>query len=73
MFDYGDAIRALKAGQRVARAGWNGKGMWLELQRPDEHSKMGHPYVYMSDVNGKLFPWTPNGLDHLAEDWGIVA
>lgn len=27
--DFGDAIRALKAGQRVARAGWNGKGMWL--------------------------------------------
>lgn len=29
--DFGDAIRALKAGQRVARAGWNGKGMWLTL------------------------------------------
>lgn len=29
--DFGDAIRSLKAGQRVARAGWNGKGMWLSL------------------------------------------
>lgn len=29
--DFGDAIRALKAGKRVARAGWNGKGMWLSL------------------------------------------
>ena len=29
--DFGDAIRALKSGQRVARAGWNGKGMWLCL------------------------------------------
>jgi len=29
--DFGEAIRALKAGQRVARAGWNGKGMWLTL------------------------------------------
>jgi hypothetical protein len=29
--DFGDAIKALKAGQRVARAGWNGKGMWLAL------------------------------------------
>lgn len=26
---FGDAIAALKAGKRVARAGWNGKGMWL--------------------------------------------
>jgi hypothetical protein len=29
--DFGDAIRALKAGHRVARSGWNGKGMWLSL------------------------------------------
>lgn len=29
--DFGDAIRALKAGHKVARQGWNGKGMWLVL------------------------------------------
>lgn len=29
--DFGDAIRALKRGYRVARIGWNGKGMWLSL------------------------------------------
>ena len=29
--DFGDAIRALKAGKRVAREGWNGKGMWLSM------------------------------------------
>ncbi len=46
--------------------------MWLALQSTDAHSKMGHPYVYMSDVAGKLFPWNPNNLDMLAEDWGIV-
>lgn len=32
--DFGDAIRALKAGKKVARAGWNGKGMWLSLSCP---------------------------------------
>lgn len=31
LVDFGDAIRALKAGKRVAREGWNGKGMWLAL------------------------------------------
>lgn len=25
----GEAVQELKAGKRVARAGWNGKGMWL--------------------------------------------
>lgn len=29
--DFGAALQALKAGGRVARAGWNGKGMWLTL------------------------------------------
>lgn len=28
---FGRALEALKAGQKVARAGWNGKGMWLSL------------------------------------------
>lgn len=28
---FGMAIEALKLGERVARAGWNGKGMWLSL------------------------------------------
>lgn len=28
---FGDAIVMLKAGHRVARASWNGKGMWLAL------------------------------------------
>ncbi len=31
--DFGAAIEALKGGQRVARAGWNGKGMFLFLNR----------------------------------------
>ena len=69
---FGQAIEALKSGQKVSREGWNGKGMWLALQTTDENSKMGHSYIYMSDVAGKLFPWNPNNLDMLAEDWGIV-
>ena len=69
--DFGAAIHALKAGYRVSRSGWNGKGMWLALKVPDDHSKMGHRYVYMSDVAGRLFPWNPNNLDMLSDDWGI--
>ena len=29
---FGDAIEALKQGKRVAREGWNGKGMFLWLK-----------------------------------------
>lgn len=28
---FGQAIEAMKAGKKVARAGWNGKGMWVVL------------------------------------------
>lgn len=29
--NFGEAIEALKAGHKVTRGGWNGKGMWLCL------------------------------------------
>lgn len=29
--NFGQAIEALKEGRRVAREGWNGKGMWIAL------------------------------------------
>lgn len=69
---FGEAIAALKAGQRVARSGWNGKGMWLELQRPDAHSKMTLPYIFMRTVQADLVPWLASQTDMLAEDWGLV-
>lgn len=72
MNTFGWAIKQLQNGSKVSRVGWNGKGMWLGLQVPDANSKMNHSYIYMSDVNGKFFPWNPNNLDVLATDWGIV-
>jgi len=42
---FGDALVYLKAGERVARKGWNGKGMWLALTSgstiPKEHARSG--------------------------------
>lgn len=67
--NFGEAIALLKAGARVARDGWNGKGMWLELQRPDENSKMSLPYIYMKTADNKLVPWLASQTDVLAEDW----
>lgn len=32
--DFGKAIEALKQGKKVARKGWNGKGMYLWLMQP---------------------------------------
>ena len=75
---FGDAIHFLKDGKRVARTGWNGKGMWLEMQRPDEHSKMTLPYLYLSYPNdsvntpGARVPWLASQTDTLTEDWVVL-
>jgi Protein of unknown function (DUF2829) len=69
MSDIGWARMALESGERVQRAGWNGKGMYLELQVPDAHSKMTLPYVYMKTAQGDLVPWLCSQTDFLAEDW----
>lgn len=66
----GWAVEHLNAGGRVSRAGWNGKGMWLELQKPDAGSKMTEPYVYMKTAQGGLIPWLCSQADLLALDWG---
>lgn len=70
MSDFGWAIAALKNKKRVARDGWNGKGMYLELQVPDAHSKMTLPYIYMKTVQGDLVPWLASQTDILSLDWG---
>lgn len=81
---FGSAIYYLKQGKCVARAGWNGKGLSLRLQLPDEHSKMTLPYIYMqypatpasenapaSYTNARV-PWLASQTDMLAEDWMLI-
>jgi len=75
---FSEALRALKHGKKLARVGWNGKGLWLELQRPDAHSKMTLPYIFMSypddatNTPGARVPWLASQTDMLAEDWMLV-
>ena len=79
--DFGKAIEALKAGKKVRRRGWNGKGIYLELQRPDEYSKMTLPYIYIvtnglvtdnPDAPKGVVPWLASQTDMLSEDWEVV-
>lgn len=71
--DFGQAIKVLKEGGKVAREGWNGKDMHLALQRPDEKSKMTLPYIYMFTADKQLVPWLASQTDMLSEDWVRVA
>lgn len=81
--NFSEALDFLKKGLSVSRSGWNGKGMYLTLQTPDEHSKMTRPYVYMTlpegsttqfgEVKGdQRVPWLCSQTDLLAEDWYVI-
>lgn len=57
---FGMALEALKHGQKVARAGWNGKGMWLALSCP--HTK---------DVPSAAF-WNAHNAEHARQMGGTA-
>ncbi len=67
--NFSDALDFLKAGDRVSRKGWNGPDQWLQLQIPDEHSKMTLPYIFIRTAQGHLVPWLASQTDLLSEDW----
>lgn len=83
----GQAVDALKTGHRVARAGWNGKDMFLflvpgsrfEVNRPPLLGIYAegtiihyHSHVDMRTADGTIVPWLCSQTDLLAEDWGVV-
>lgn len=83
---FGNALVMLKAGERVCRAGWNGKGMWLiKIQGSNDIAKLhgygfgeylGEPAfadaVYMKTADNMLVPWLCSQTDMLADDWMLL-
>jgi|SRR6185312_827352 len=70
--DFGWALDQLEDGYKVRRRNWNGKGMWIAIQRPDAYSKMSLPYIYMQTAQGDLVPWLASQSDLLTWDWELV-
>lgn len=78
---FSEALVELKSGRRVARAGWNGKGMWLLLVRgwtvDVEHETvldglLPLPWVGMKTATMDFVPWLASQTDLLAEDWTVT-
>ena len=77
---FGDAINALKLGARVARAGWNGKGMWLQLVPAAKYDVIFGicadnkllPWIGMKTADDCFVPWLASQTDILAEDWVLL-
>ena len=70
---FGDALYFLKRGKAVARLGWNGKGLSVSMQAPeDDYSKMTLPYLYLNYPDGRRVPWFASQTDMLEEDWMVL-
>lgn len=84
--DFGSAIMNMKAGHKVARKGWNGKGMFLfladniDFDTPadltcvkDLKGDLTCPSIVMKTADNKfVVGWLASQTDMLAEDWLIV-
>ena len=86
--DFGDAIRAMKTGAKVARADWNGKSMFVflvsgstfEVNRaplldiyPAGTTINYHAHIDMCTADSTIVPWLASQTDVLAEDWELVS
>ncbi len=83
-YDFGIALGMLKQGKKVARLGWNGKGMFIYLVDgsqfkvtkpplsnfyPEGTEVTFQPHIDMKSANGTIFTWTAAIPDLLGEDW----
>ena len=83
-FDFGEAIKRVKNGECVARAGWNGKGQYVELAKAisytnaageivnAEHDAIGNQALAVVGTSGVQLGWLASQADMLADDWHIV-
>ena len=80
-FSFGEAIKYLKRGMKVARKGWNGKKQYIQLatgisyKTTDEeivnceHDAIGNMAVAFVGTSGVQMGWLASQADMLAEDW----
>lgn len=81
--DFGDAIKELKKGNKVAREGWNGKNQYIELAMcisytnamgnriNAEHEAIGNRAIAFVGTSGVQLGWLASQADMLANDWII--
>lgn len=84
---FGMALDALKIGKRIARNGWNDKGMFVYLvsafDRPAvsgvEQAFFGgysdvpqHAQMNIKNVDGTVCSWVPSQSDCLSDDWMVL-
>ena len=85
--NFGDALEAIKQGKKIAREGWNGKGMFVYFVPPNSYKVQTgvakehfgsdamvpyNAYMAIKNVNGTVSTWVPSVNDCLSDDWLII-
>lgn len=79
--NFGGALALLREGRRVRRAGWNGKGMHIQLVQAASFSQHSgphlltvstSPFLAIYTAQGTYMPWVTSQADVLAEDWELA-
>lgn len=72
--NFGDALQILKIGGKVARKGWNGKGMHVRRVNliTTNNIPIDNECLILKNVNGCYNTWIPSITDIFAEDWEVI-
>lgn len=87
VLNFGDALHYIKLGKRLARAGWNGKHMFVFLV-PGSQFKVSRapllgifpegtdidyrPHIDIKGADGSISTWVPSIGDVMANDWQVL-
>lgn len=84
--NFSEALIEIKNGKKIARAGWNGKNMFIFLvpgskflvnRKPlldiyPEGTEINyHAHIDMKTADNMVVPWLASQTDILAEDWEV--
>ena len=80
-FDFGEALKRVKAGKRCKRIHWNGQDQFIELavnvsyKNPKgeivngDHVSMGNAAIAFHGTHGVQIGWLASQADMLSDDW----
>ncbi len=71
LFGFDEAIKYLKRGFKLTKKSWHKSGMFVQMQVPDEYSKMRGKYFYIT-IGDYLNPWNPSQADMTEDDWMLA-
>jgi hypothetical protein len=69
IMDFSEGLHYLKKGYKISREGWNGKGMYVFLNRNIEDIE---PFFVIRTVDKIYNTWVPSISDLLAGDWELA-